>query len=574
MTEIATLCRRDLALMPALAPALAELGRMTEAPAWLVRALVLDPTLVPALVNLGVFSCGAGDARGAVRALAQALALAPDEPSAWFNRGIALGRTPDAATAYRRSLALAPAGDAAAYLADVLREGDPLIAAIPFYRRALALAPADPGLLESLAFCRNYDPEAASPEILRLNRRWAALVAGPPSPAHANRPDPGRRLRLGYLSADLYDHPVGRNLVGLLEHHHQGAFEVCLYDQRPADDAIARRIRASAALRRVTTGLDDAALAGTIRRDRIDLLVVLAGHTPFNRLSVAAFRPAPVQVAMHDFTTSGLAVFDAVLGDMTLMPEAGEEGFVEPVVRLPSFYLHEPLPEVPIPARAALGSDGPLVLVSANNPAKLNDRVIDLWGRLLQRLPRARLLLKYRERFGDPEIRRRWLGRLARSAIGADRLLFHTGEEDLASHLAVIGGADLALDPFPFNGCTTTYEALWMGVPVVTLRGRRFVGRAGAAMLLPLGLADLAVDDEDAYVAAAVRLAADPGRRARLRSELRPRLKASALLDAAAHASAVEAVYRRLWQGWCAGRPGNEEPGPGDSKTKERNTAR
>lgn len=564
MTDTATLCRRDLALMPGLAPALAELGRMTQAAAWLVRALGVDPALLPALINLGAFRCGAGDASGAARALAQALALAPDEPSAWFNRGVALGRTPEAAIAYRRSLALAPSADAATYLADVLRDGDPLIAAIPVYRQALALAPAEPRLVESLAFCLSYDPAAASPEIFRLNRRWAALVAAPPAPAHANPRDPGRRLRVGYLSADLYDHPVGRNLVGLIEHHDPNAIEVCLYDEREAGDAIARRLRAAAAFRRVTTGLDDRALAEVIRSDRIDLLVVPAGHTPFNRLAVAAFRPAPVQLAMHDFTTSGLAAIDAVLGDATLMPEGGEEGFVEAVARIPSFYLHEPLPDVPVGERPPLGPEGPLVLLSANNPAKLNDRVIGLWGRILQRLPRARLLLKYRERFGDPLVQRRWTERLAPLGLGAGRLVFHTGDESLAAHLAVIGGADLALDPFPFNGCTTSYEALWMGVPVVTLTGKRFVGRAGTAMLQPLGLSDLAAVDEDAYVDAALGLAADPGRRARLRSELRSRLRASALLDARAYAKAVEAVFRQLWQDWCAGR----------LKTKERNPVR
>ena len=562
MTDIVPLCRRDLALMPGLAPALAELGRMTGGAAWLLRALSVDPALVPALVNLGAFRCGAGDARGAAGALAQALALAPDEPSAWFNRGLALAGSPAAATAYRRCLALAPAADAAAYLADALRDGDPLVAAIRPYRQALALAPAELRLLESLAFCLSYDPEAKSPEIFRLNRRWAALAAATPLPAPIVSAKPGRRLRVAYLSADLYDHPVGRNLVGLIEHHDRGAVEVCLYDQRPGDDAIAGRIRAVASLRRVVTDLDDRALAEAIRADAIDLLVVLAGHTPFNRLAVAALRPAPVQVAMHDFTTSGLDAFAAVFGDATLMPEGGEEGFVEPVVRLPSFYLHEPLPDVPIPARPPLGVDGPLLLVSANNPAKLNDRVIDLWGRLLRHLPQARLLLKYRDRFGDPRVRRRWLERLARSGIGADRLLFHTGDEPLASHLAVIGGADLALDPFPFNGCTTSYEALWMGVPVVTLKGRRFVGRAGAAMVQPLGLSDLAVADEDAYVAAALGLAADPARRARLRAELRPRLRSSALLDASAHAASVEAAYRRLWRDCCA------------RKTKERNPVR
>jgi len=541
-------CRHDLALVPGLAPALSELGRRSGERVWLGRALAVDPGAVAAWINLGALATGAGDRRALV-ALARALALAPDAAAAWFNLGVARGLAPDAAAPYRRVLALEPAAvDAAVNLADALRSGDPLLAAVAAYRRALALDPADPHVVESLAFCLHYDPDAGSPEIFRLNRRWGALVAAAPAPPHGNDPDPDRRLRVGYLSADLYDHPVGRNLVGLIEHHDPRAVEACIYALRDGADAITDRIRAGARLWRASAGLDDPALARLMRADRLDLLVVLAGHTPHNRLAVAALRPAPVQVAMHDFASSGLAAIDAVLGDAGLMPEGGEEGFVEEVVRLPSFYLHDPLPDVPI-APAADGDR--LLLGSCSNPAKLNDRVIGVWAGILRRLPGARLLLKYRDRFGDPRVRRRWLARMAAAGIGPERLLFVTGEEAMADHLGVVGTLDVALDPFPFNGCTTTYEALWMGVPVVTLAGSRFVGRAGAAMLGEVGLGDLVAAGEAAYVEAVLRLASDPARRARLRAELRPRLRASALLDAPGHARAVEAAYRRLWRGWC-----------------------
>jgi predicted O-linked N-acetylglucosamine transferase (SPINDLY family) len=501
---------------------------------------VSAPDLLDALIN-----------RGREDALRQALALRPDEPSAWFNLGILHGRRPEAAQAYRRSLALEPAVDAAANLADVLRDSDPLIAAIPFYRRALALEPAHLSLIESLAFSLSYDPDATSGEIFALNRRWGALLARPRvQPAAEDGPlahpiDPSRRLRVGYLSADLHEHPIGRNLVGLIEHHSE-AVELFFYAGREVDDRIVRRLKARAAAWRTTVGLDDADLAERIRADRLDLLVFLAGHTPFNRLGLAAHRPAPVQIAMHDLTTSGLPEIDAVLGDEATMPEGGEEGFVERILRLPSFYLHERLPAVPLAPRPLIGAEGPLTLVSANNPAKLNDRVVDLWAEILARLPQARLLLKYRDRFGDPLIQARWLKRLKRRGLGPERLLFRTGDEDLSSHLAVIGAADIALDPFPFNGATTTYEALWMGVPVVTWKGRRFVGRTAAAMLETLGLSELVAANETEYLAAVLALAQDPRRRADLRSSLRARLEASSLLDAPAYARAVEAEYRRL----------------------------
>jgi len=548
------LCRCDLALSPDLAPALAALGGLAHAPRWLARSLAVAPALVDARINLAA-RLGPAAAQAMLR---PALALKPDEPSAWFNLGVARARSAQAAAAYRRSLALAPAADAAANLADVLRDGDPLIAAIPFYRRALALAPAHPVLIESLAFTLHYDPRAASEEIFRLNRRWGALLARPralparpgalqqrfPAPASAKPGAPRSRLRVGYLSADLHDHPVGRNLVGLIEHHDPGAVEVFLYAGRAGEDRIVRRLKAAAAAWRMTQDLDDDALAERLRADRLDLLVFLAGHTPDNRLSLATHRTAPLQLAMHDLTTSGLGEIDAVLGDEATMPEGGEERFVERILRLPSFYLHEALPQVAVAPRAP-GAEAPLLLVCANNPAKLNDRVIDLWMEILRRLPEARLLLKYRDRFGDPLIQARWRDR---AGALAGRLVFHAGDEDLEAHLAVIGAADIALDPFPFNGATTTYEALWMGVPVITLKGRRFVGRACASMLETIGLAELAASDEADYLAKVLALAAQPQRRAALRATLRARLEASPLLDAAAYARAVEAQYRRLWE--------------------------
>jgi len=553
----ASLCRRDIALYPDLAPALAELGRLQGERRWLARALVGAPGLVAARIDLGVVLLGAGDAAGAARLLRGTLALEPGEATAWFNLGVLRGSTPEAAEAYRRSLGLAAAADAATNLADVLRDGESFLDAIPFYRRALSLVPALPTVIDSLAFLSSYDPQAKSEEIFRLNRRWGALQQRPETrPVHSNPPEPARRLRIGYLSADLHDHPVGRNLVGLIEHHSQ-AVEAFFYAGREVDDRIQRRLKARAAGWRSTAGLDDAALVQAIRADDIDLLVILAGHTAFNRLPIAAYRPAPVTVAMHDLTSSGLDEVDAVLGDAITMPEGGEERFTERIARLPSFYLHEPLPPVPIapvpivPGPIAPGPGAPLLLVSANNPAKLNDRVIDLWIEILKRLPEARLLLKYRDRFGDPLIQRRWIGRAGLAGIGADRLLFRTGDEDLLSHLAVIGSADIALDPFPFNGATTTYEALWMGVPVVTCLGRRFVGRVAAAMLATLDLPELIAADEPGYLAAVLGLARDPGRRARLRAGLRARLEASALLDAPAYARAVEAQYRLIWEEWC-----------------------
>jgi protein O-GlcNAc transferase len=543
-SELLASVRRDLAQAPAQAPALAALGGAEDA-IWFERALASEPACLEALIDLGAVLLARGERRRALTLLLRALALAPGAVAAWINLGGVIGLSPAAVPVWRRALACEPdAADAAVHLADALRVGDPLIAAIPAYRRALALLPGEAPLFESLAFALAYEPAATNEAILALNRRWAALLDRAAS-RHDDDRDPGRRLRVGYLSADFYDHPVGRNVVGLIEHHDRQAVAPVLYALQAGGDAVTARLRAGAWLWREAHGLDDRALAAMIGADRIDILVVLAGHTPFNRLSVAALRPAPVQIAMHDIASAGLETIDAVIGDAALMPDDGE--FLEEVVRLPCFYLHDRLPEVPL----AVADAGGLLLGSCSNPAKLNDRVIALWAEILRRLPQARLLLKYRERFGDPLVRRRWLGRMAAAGIGPERLVFHAGDEGLESHLGVLGGLDIALDPFPFNGSTTTYEALWMGVPVVTLKGRRFVGRVGEALLARVGLDDLVATDEAAYVEAVLALAADAPRRAALRAGLRRRLCGSALLDAPAHARSIEAAYRGLWRRWC-----------------------
>lgn len=284
-----------------------------------------------------------------------------------------------------------------------------------------------------------------------------------------------------------------------------------------------------------------------IRADRIDILNVLAGHTFGNRIGVAAFTPAPVQVSMYDLTTSGLDTMDWFLGDEILTPHEDEEEFTERIARLPCLFLHMPIEEAKISER----SDGFLVLGSCCNPAKLSDDVVSVWSRVLTRLPDARLNLKYRESYGDRALAADVRQRFADHGIATSRLNFDGRRSNRRDHLAYVGGFDIALDTFPFNGSTTTYEALWMGVPVVTMLGRRFVGRLTAGALRQLDLPELVAVDPDDYVRIAVGLAADSGRRQALRRELRSRLKRSRLLDAPGHARTVEAAYRMMWRRWC-----------------------
>jgi predicted O-linked N-acetylglucosamine transferase (SPINDLY family) len=438
------------------------------------------------------------------------------------------------------SLAVAQAEFSYGHLGDAYR----------WYLRARAIE-AGEGVFKWAMLFLHYRPETSSRELFDLHRRWGC---GRPRAPAMDWSRKGRRadrpLRIGYVSADLFDHPVGRNAVGLLESHDRSAVEVVVYSARDEDDDVGRRCRAAAHSWRTIANLDDIAAAELIRSDEVDILVFLAGHTFANRISVAAHRAAPIQVSMHDLTTSGLDEMDWFISDETLSPTDGDELFTEKVARLPCFYLHMPLDDLPTTSR---DGDG-IVLGSCSNPAKLNDEVVATWAEILRRRPEAELRLKYRGAFSDPRLVSDLRRRFRQLEVEPSRVILDVRRTGRRDHLAFVGEFDIALDTFPFNGSTTTYEALWMGVPVVTLVGRRFVGRVGAAILSLVGLEDLIAEDRRSYVDKVLCLTEDKDRRMELRRHLRERLKASPLLDAGAYARSVEGAYRAMWRSWCEGR--------------------
>jgi protein O-GlcNAc transferase len=313
---------------------------------------------------------------------------------------------------------------------------------------------------------------------------------------------------------------------------------------------VTERLRQSADLWRDLVLADDATIAEQIRQDRIDVLVILGAHTGDNRPRVAAFRPSPVIVSAHDIGTSGMPEIGYWLTDATLHPPDTPEPFVERLVRLPSFYLQTPPADAPAIVPRPAARDHAL-FVSANNPAKLSPETIALWGRVLAAVPNARLMLKFIDAFADPATQRRHEAQFARHGVASDRIIFVSGSRDSGAHLAEIGTADIALDPFPFNGSTTTFEALWMGLPVVTLAGSCFVGRVGASLLAAAGLTELIAPDPEAYVRIAAGLATDSARLALLRAGLRERIAGSPLCRPDDYARSVERAYRQMWRDWC-----------------------
>ena len=374
-------------------------------------------------------------------------------------------------------------------------------------------------------------------DVFAEHRRWhaqhaAPLAAGTPPPPLTFAPG-ARRLRLGYVSPDFNHHAVACFIEPVLAAHDRTRVEVFCYAAVRAPDRITARLRRLAEHWRDIAPLDDAAAAALIRADRPDLLVDLAGHTAHHRLGVFARRPAPVQATWLGYpNTTGLDAIGYRLTDAVADPPGQTEAFhSEKLVRLPAtFSCYGPDADAPpvndLPAARA----GAVTFGSLNNFAKITPAVIALWSRLLRELPGSRLVLKSRG-LGDAAVAARIRDAFAVHGIEPARLTLDGAELSVAAHLSLYHGIDIGLDPFPYNGTTTTCEALWMGVPVVTVTGANHVARVGASLLTHCGLTELVASDEAGYIAAAVALAGDPDRMTTLRRTMRDRLNAAPLTD-------------------------------------------
>jgi hypothetical protein len=329
--------------------------------------------------------------------------------------------------------------------------------------------------------------------------------------------------------------------------------EVFCYSTGGREDEVTVRLRAAAHGWRSLAVLDDDAAAAQIRADRIDILVDLAGHTAGNRLLVFARKPAPIQVTwLGNADSSGLAAMDYLLADPFVVPSGDEHLYTERVARLPDAYLvYEPLPGAPEVTRRPARAVGEVTLGCFNNLAKVTSMVVETWARILRELPQASLLLKT-PALDDPQTRERYLRLFGQHGVSAEQLRL-VGRTEQSQLLAQYGEVDLALDPFPYNGCITSLEGLWMGAPLLTLAGDRFVGRVGGSFLTTLGLPELIASTLDDYVAKAVALANTPERLAELRDGLRQRMASSPLGKRARFAEGLEAWYRLMWERWCDG---------------------
>ncbi|MCA3264799.1 MAG: tetratricopeptide repeat protein [Azospirillum sp.] len=415
------------------------------------------------------------------------------------------------------------------------------------YERALALRPDyEPAWLNRL-YAANYDPAVDAAARRALHEAWAAKFAAPHFPAAPPvARDPGKRLRVGYVSGDFRTHSVAPFVRPLFRHHDRAGFEVVAYSNVEKPDGETEALRALADEWRPIFGIDDDAAAAQIRADGIDILVDLAAHTAGNRLGVFARKPAPVQASWLGYCgTSGLRAIDWFLTDRHIVPDGHEAAFTEGVWRMDHAYAFEPQAALPAVAPSPGLAGGAITFGHFGRLARLNDGVLRVWARVLAAVPGSRLMLNTLA-LNDAAVRARLAARFAANGGDPARLDLASTHPQPATW-AAYARIDIALDPFPFNAGATTFEALWLGVPVLTLDSTPPFGRMGASILRAAGMANWVAADADAYVARARRAAADPAGLATLRASQRDRLRASPLLDGPGFVRGFEAALRAIW---------------------------
>ena len=567
-------------------------GRITEAIVEYRAALARKSGFAEAWNNLGNALRRLRNRVAAIDAFEKATAAAPNFAPAFHNLGLAYDEVfrPDlASAAYRRTIELQPRNADAHYnLANALRECSQIDAAIDSYYTALSLRPdfveahhnlalalKDAGRLDdslsefnraqqlrpnaltagSILCTAHFHPKYDARRLYEMHAEWNRLYAAPLAPTsnyYANDPDPDRRLKIVFVSPDFREHPVGRFLLPLVSHHDRNSFHMTCYSDVAQGDAITAAIKSKVEIWQPTQGLSDEELSNLIRRDRIDILVDVTMHLKGSRLLVFARKPAPVQVTYLAYcSTTGLTAIDYRLSDPYLDPQGIDESvYSEKTVRLPRTYWCYPRPaDVPPVVPPPVETSGMITFGCLNNFTKVTPETLALWRDLMTRIANSRLILHAQE----GSHRQATIDFFAAGGVSRDRIEF-VGQIPFHQYLEQYNRIDIALDPFPYGGGTTTCDALYMAVPVVTLTGQTAVSRGGSSILSNLGHPELIATTGQQYIDIASSLASEVTRLGRYRSTLRAEMEASPLMDGPAFARDVEAAFRSMWRDWCRSR--------------------
>jgi predicted O-linked N-acetylglucosamine transferase (SPINDLY family) len=595
--------RQAIALRPdyieaydALGVGLRESGRLQDAVVAHEKSISLGPSFSSAYSNLSSDYCLLGRIAEATTVAQKAVMLAPASAEAYLalaNAYFEARRSDDAIAAYQAAINRKANWAEAFYgLGNALRQRELHDEAIQAYRRSLALRPnyaaalnnlgsilKDVGLLdealESFAHSQAITPNAAvgsnalyltyfhpaydERSILEAHRSWNLRYAAPLAALigpHSNDRAAERRLRVGYISPNLHNHPAIFLILPLFRNHDRNAFDVYIYSETRTADQLTEAAKAAVANWRDTARLSDEQLAQAIRQDRIDILVDLTVHMTWNRMLVLARKPAPVQITYLGYPgTTGLQTVDYRLSDRFLDPKAagGEptnipDAYTEQTICLSGpWWCYDPLSEQPLVGPPPAAANGSVTFGCLNNFCKTNESHLEVWARILSLSFKSRLLILAPR----GAARQRIVDFMSGRGIDTNRIGF-ADFQPRPSYLETYHRIDICLDTFPYNGHTTTLDAAWMGVPTISLSGKTAVSRGGLTILSHLGLPELCTSSVNEYISMAVNLAADGAKLSGLRAELRQRMRISPLMDASSFARDFEAIYRKTWKQWCA----------------------
>jgi predicted O-linked N-acetylglucosamine transferase (SPINDLY family) len=541
--------------------ALVELGRIDEAIVAQQQAISLRPDFALAHANLGNALRLKGHLSESIAAQRKAIQLLPGLPELRTNLALTLsenGQLDESIDEFEESLRLKPnqPSGQSNFGSRLMKTGQ-IERAVVCFETAAKLAPNDAAIGSNLVFALNFDRRASAAEILARHRQWAARIT-PERPALFHAADyvrnPDRKLRIGYVSAYLWDHVIARNMLPLFRNRNKAEFETICYASVTKPDVITSEVRSFCDTWRDIATIPDEAAARIIAQDRIDILVDLTLHLPRGRLLIFGDKPAPIQITFAGYPgTTGMKQIDYRLTDPYLDPPGETDPFYcEKSIRLPhSFWCYDPdamnssagFDVSPLPAQ----SNGFITFGCLNSFHKVNADCLKLWARTMATVPKSRMIL-----LAPPGKTRDWVKQQFRSeGVEPDRVDF-VGRQSHADYLHTYDGIDIGLDSFPYNGHTTSLDSAWMGAPVVTLVGSTVVGRAGLSQLSNLNLAELAARSDEEFIRIVKSLASDIRALAKLRAGLRQRMLQSPVTDCKAFAEAIEIIYRNVWKTWCA----------------------
>lgn len=530
---------------------LKEQGRFSEAEASLRQAIALEATRAEAHHNLGSVLAEQGRQREAESCYRLALQLKPDYAAAYNHLGVTLksqSRLVESVACFRRAVELDPNYAQAyqnlalslAYLADF---GE----VVALSDTALRLRPDSDMIWEQRLYCFSYHPDLSAADIFKEFVRWGNRFPDPVVDFSSRDRTPGRKLRVGYLSPDFRRHTSRLFFWPLFVNRDRASFDLYAYSNNRIDDAFTAEFKSVFDYWRNIRGVKDGEAARMVREDEIDILVDCCSHMQDERLRVFALKPAPVQATwLGAAWTTGLKTVDYALQDGFVSPEGTLTA--EKIVRLPHFFASYRAPDVTTPiAIAPCLNNGHVTFGYSGRSERLNHRTFKAWGEILRRMPAARLILDFKS-FADPATQSYFRQFALQHGMDESRVIMRHS----ANIYEGLGDIDIVLDSFPHSGGTMIFDALWMGVPVLTLAGRPPVGRIGTGLMMNLGLPQWVADSEDEYIDRACVLGGDHAALAELRSGMRRRVQESPLMDGPGFARDYETALRGMFTTWCA----------------------